>query len=68
MTIKNAIGVLKRATKIALCYNGNIIQFEKDDPLMVDAYGKYVVDEIYGVDENSYEISIAMQPMKEGTV
>lgn len=66
MTVKDAVKVLKTAKKITLGYGANSIAFEKDDPLMMDAYGDYAVEEICGTEEFYYEIVIAMLPVKVG--
>ena len=66
MTVREAAKVLKTAKAIMLGYGGNAVQFDKDDALMMDAYGKYVVDEIKCVDDDCYEVNIVMIPMKEG--
>lgn len=65
MNVKQAVSVLKRAKEINLCWNGTAIPFDKDDLLMMDAYGAYLVDEIAAHDE-VYEINIAMRPVKGG--
>lgn len=64
MNVKDAVKVLKRAKEIRICWNGNAIPFDKDDLLMMDAYGRYVVDEI-AANGDIYEINIAMKPVKE---
>lgn len=66
MTVKEVAKVLKTAKAIMLGYGGNAVQFDKDDALMVDAYGKYLVDEIKCAGEDCYEVNIVMIPMKEG--
>lgn len=66
MTVKEAVGVLKTAKTIVLGYGCNAVPFDKDEPLMMDAYGKYVVDDIRSVGENYYEVSIKTQFVKEG--
>lgn len=68
MTVKDAVQVLKTAKTIMLGYGANAVPFDKDDMLMLDAYGKYIVCEIRAEGEDYYEVSIAMQPMKEGGV
>jgi hypothetical protein len=65
MNVKQAVSVLKRAKKINLCWNGNAIPFDKDDLLMMDAYGAYLVDEI-AANDDIYEINIALRPVKGG--
>lgn len=66
MTVKEVIAVLKTAETIVLGYGANAVPFDKNDLLMVDAYGKYVVDEIRSDDGKYYEVNIAMMPIKEG--
>lgn len=66
MTVKDAVRVLKSAKKIVLGYGANAIPFDKDDPLVLEAYGSFVVDEIRGEENFYYEIDIAMRPVKEG--
>lgn len=65
MTVRDAVKVLKTAKEIKLGYGENAITFDKNDPLMIDAYGDYVVDEICGDSACFYEIGIAMRPVKE---
>lgn len=66
MTVKEVIKLLKGAETISLGYGANAIPFDKDDLLMVDAYGNYLVDEIRTDDGKYYEVNIAMQPVKVG--
>lgn len=68
MTVKDAVKVLKSATEIRLCWGANQLpNFCADDPLQLDAFGGYVVDEITatGEDCDIYEIVVAMRPVKE---
>lgn len=66
MNVREAVSVLKRAKEIMLAWCGNSIPFDKDDLLMMDAYGKYIVDEIAATEDGIYEIVIAVHPVKEG--
>ncbi len=66
MTVKEAASVLKSAKTIALGYGANAITFDKDDPLMMDAYGMYAVDEIRCEGDGYYEVNIKMNFVKEG--
>ena len=69
MTVKEVVSVLKTAKTISLGWDGCALQFDKDNPLMLDAYGNYVVDSIQAVgdDEDAYyEVNIAMKPVKVG--
>lgn len=66
MTIRDVVMVLKNVEKISIAYNGGFVPFNKHDQLMLDAYGRYVVDEINALEEDSIEISVAMRPMVVG--
>ena len=66
MTVKEVVRALKTAKKIVLGYGDNAVPFNKDDSLMMDAYGDYLVDEIRGDEDGYYEVSIAMRPIKAG--
>lgn len=67
MSVKEAVSVLKKAKSLCICYDGNAIPIDRNDSLMMDAYGKYLVDEIQAADDSGrYEIIIAMRPVKAG--
>lgn len=66
MTVKDAVNVLKTAEKIVLGYGANVVPFDKEDFLVMDAYGNYIVDEIRTDDGKYYEVNIAMRPIKAG--
>lgn len=66
MTVKEAVAVLKRAQRIDIAWDGNSFTLETNNRLQMDAYGKYVVDEILAVGDDWYELDIAMRPVKEG--
>lgn len=67
MTVREACAVLKMAEQIDLIWAGDAVKFHKDNALMLEAYGGYVVEQINGgVGDESYEIVIAMQPVKVG--
>ena len=69
MTVKEAVGVLKHAKTIALGWGESAIQFDKDNLLMVEAYGNFVVDSIRSVGDDAegyYEVNIAVMPVKVG--
>lgn len=68
MTVREVCAVLKTAKKIVLGYGANAVSFDKDDLLMMDAYGNYIVDEIRGDADGYYEVNIAMQFIKEGAI
>lgn len=68
MTVKDAVKVLKGAKEIKLWWGDCVLpNFRADDPLQMDAFGKYVVDEIMAisVEPDVYAITVAMRPVKE---
>lgn len=65
MKVKDALGVLKRAKEIRICFGGSSTTLDTDDPFLMDAFSQYAVDEIAAHDD-IYEINIAMRPVKEG--
>jgi hypothetical protein len=69
MTVKDAVSVLKHAKTIALGWGESAIEFDKDNLLMMEAYGNFVVDSIRSVGDDSeayYEVNIAVYPVKAG--
>ncbi len=70
MSVKEVVRVLKNAKTIALCWDGSSIFISKDNVLMMDAYGDYLVDNIEAVggEEGFYQVTIAMRPVKVGEV
>ncbi len=68
MTVKEVVSVLKTAKTISIGYGANAVPFDKDDPLVLDAYGNYVVESVCAPDEDYYEINICMRPIKAGEI
>lgn len=66
MNVREVVGLLKTAKKIVLGYGANAVPFDKEDFLMMDAYGDYAVDEIVGGDDGYYEVNLKLQMVKEG--
>ena len=66
MNVREAARLLKRAKEVKIVWNGNAVDLDKDDMLMMDAYGNYAVDEIATIEEGCVELIIAMRPVKEG--
>lgn len=64
MSVKDAVNALKRAEKIVLCYGYNTVEFDKEDALMLEAYGMYKVDQIACPHEGYYEITLAITFVK----
>ena len=66
MTIKEALSVIKDAKEIRLSnFDGNVQCFDFTDPLILDAFGNYIVDDIYACGEAVFEISIKLTPAKK---
>lgn len=66
MTVRETVSALRHAERIALGYGANAIHFDPKDPLAMDAYGDYVVDEITTDDGKYYEVNIAVRPIRQG--
>ena len=66
MTVNEVVKVLKHAKKIVLGYGANAVPFDRNDALMMDAYGGYLVDEIRAEGDGYYEVNIAMRPVRAG--
>lgn len=67
MTVKDAIRVLPDEEKIQIAYAGFAYSLDKLDPLMLDAYGDYIIDGIraFAIDNRiEYELVIALRPVK----
>lgn len=68
MTVKEAVSVLADAKELYICWDGNLTHFNKDDALMMDAYGCYKVRHICIAGDSmdhAYEIGIAANPVRE---
>ena len=68
MTVKEVVKILKQAQKITIGYGANVIPCNVQDPLVLSAFGDYVVESICCVcsDTEEYEIDLAIAPVKEG--
>lgn len=65
MTVKKIVNALQDAKVIRLGYNGTSHEFDPTNSLLMQAFGDYVVSQIY-CDNHQYELSLAMRPVKEG--
>jgi hypothetical protein len=65
MTVKEVVKVLKNAQKITIGYGANVIPCNVQDPLVLSAFGDYVIDSICAIGEDEYEIDLAISPVKE---
>lgn len=64
MTVKNITFALKDAKKISLAFDGLAHDLDFNSPVMMEAFGSYVVSGIRGGDDGKYELEIAMRPVK----
>lgn len=66
MTVREAVNVTTDAKKLFLCWEGDLIDFDPENELMMDAFGHYKVKKVWhGVEDNTCEIHIAALPAKE---
>lgn len=68
MTVREAVSVLTTAKEIYIGWDGLLTKFDKNDALMMDAYGDYKVSRICSAGdavEHEYEIGIAANPVRE---
>lgn len=73
MTVREACAALRSAECVALAIQGTryTIMESKESgwsDVMVEAFGDYIVHEIWGVQENSFEIEVEMKPVKKGDI
>lgn len=68
MTVREAVSVLTEAKDIYIGWDGVLTSFDKNDDLMMDAYGSYKVRRICtsgNAEDHAYEISISAMPVRE---
>lgn len=63
MTVKEVLSVLGDVKEVRLGYDSTTVPFDFHDKVMVDAFGRYVVEAVYALGEDRFEINIAMQPV-----
>lgn len=66
MTVSEVVKVLKDAESVSLSWNGSLHNLDLQDPIMMNAFGDNIVAGIYANADNSFEISIAVRPLKKG--
>lgn len=67
MTVKDAISVLPADEKIQIAYANIAYNFDRNDPLMLDAYGDYLIESLQAFEISGnieYELVIALRPVK----
>lgn len=68
MTVREAVSVLTEAKEIYIGWDGLLTKFNKNDALMMDAYGNYKVARICIAGDaqvQAYEIGIFATPVRE---
>ena len=63
ITVKDIMSIIADAKEVRLGYDGVLIPFDHKDKIMGEAYGKYVVESLYSLGEDCFEIKIAMRPV-----
>lgn len=66
MTAKEIIKLLRGAEVISIGFGDQAIRIDHNDSMMLGVFGDYVVNSITTDDGKTYELNIAMQPVKEG--
>ena len=66
MTAKEIIKLLRDAEVISIGFGDQAIRIDRNDSMMLSVFGDYVVDGILTDDGKTFELNIAMQPVKEG--
>lgn len=66
MNVREATRILSGAKELYISWNGSITRFDPDSILEMDAFGDYKVHRITDSHEkNTFEIEIAVAPIKE---
>lgn len=65
MNVRSVVSLLKSAERIEIVWEGGQIVLDPKNALLMDACGKYVVEEINSFVPGSYELAIATIPMRE---
>ena len=64
MTVREVMGVLGYAQELCIGYGGGCTTVNPKDRIITEAFGDYVVDRVLALGENSFEIDIAVRPIK----
>lgn len=64
LTVKEIVPLLKDAKDIRIGWNGSTRPFDKEDSLLMDAFGDYLVRAIVPDGMDGIEIHIATTPLK----
>lgn len=64
MTVKDLLKCTESKVKILIAWDGQLIPFDRSNPISVDAFAQYIIDRIVVDDENSLEINLKIVPLK----
>lgn len=66
MTVREILAMLHCPEEVALAWNGDRISFDHNKKIEVEAWGDFVVSEIYATKEQGFELTLASSPVKMG--
>lgn len=66
MTIREIVGLLKNVEKVEIAWNGNLQCVDIYDPIVMDAFGDYLVGGVWACGDGRFEIEVAIKPLKKG--
>ena len=66
MNVREVCGLLKDSKSIMLGYGDTAIPLDKNDCIMMDAFGGYAVEKIRSTGDEVYEVDLVLRPVKEG--
>lgn len=64
MTVREVLGVLRDAKELLIGYGGGCTTVNPKDTIIMEGFSDYVVAGVYAMGENSFEIDIAVRPIK----
>lgn len=64
MTVREVLGVLRNAKELCIGYGGGCTEVNPKDRIITEAFGDYVVESVLALGEDSFEIDIAVRPIK----
>ena len=64
MTVKDLLKCTESKVKITIAWGGQLIPFDRSNPISVDAFNQYLIDRIVVLDENDLEINLKIVPLK----
>ena len=73
MTVKDICGLIKCAKRVCVSVNGSAYDGWKEGCPgyindMVDAFGDYVVNELFAINEDCFELAILTKAVRKGDV